>query len=150
MQGAGEGGLALGVDTDVVLDGRTLGKAADSERARARLEALSGRTHSVLSGVVLLGPRRRGGEPIERSGLARSEVSFRELDEATLELYLASGEWQDRAGAYAIQGLGSILVERVEGDLSNVVGLPVRLLLDLAPELLDPAGDSGMPPGVKA
>ena len=60
--------------------------------------------------------------------MARSEVTFRELDQATLETYLASGEWRDRAGAYAIQGLGSILVERVEGDFSNVVGLPVRLL----------------------
>ena len=68
--------------------------------------------------------------------MAATEVTFRELDRATLEAYLASGEWRDRAGAYAIQGLGSILVERVEGDFSNVVGLPVRLLLELAPELL--------------
>ena len=70
--------------------------------------------------------------------MALTEVTFRELDRTTLETYLASGEWRDRAGAYAIQGLGSILVERVEGDFSNVVGLPVRLLLDLAPELLAP------------
>jgi septum formation protein len=69
-------------------------------------------------------------------------VSFRELDRATLELYLASGEWRDRAGAYAIQGLGSILVDRVEGDFSNVVGLPVGLLLSLAPELREAAGHS--------
>jgi septum formation protein len=62
-------------------------------------------------------------------------VTFRELDDATLDLYLAAGEWRDRAGAYAIQGLGSILVDAVRGDFSNVVGLPLPLLLDLAPEL---------------
>jgi septum formation protein len=72
--------------------------------------------------------------------VASTEVTFRELDRTTLETYLASGEWRDRAGAYAIQGLGSILIERTEGDLSNVIGLPVRLLLDLAPELLGPPG----------
>ena len=140
--GAAEGALTLGADTEVVLGGRLLGKAADRAEARQRLEALSGRTHTVLSGVVLYGASRLDAEPAERSGVARSEVTFRELDEATLETYLASGEWRDRAGAYAIQGLGSILIERVEGDFSNVVGLPVTLLLALAPELLGPAGGS--------
>ena len=133
--------LVLGVDTEVVLDGRTMGKAADRGAALARLEALSARTHSVLSGVVVLS-RSGGGAAEERSGVSRSEVTFRDLDAATIERYLASGEWRDRAGAYAIQGLGSILVERVEGDFSNVVGLPLRLLMELAPELLDGAGDS--------
>jgi len=133
---ASEGATALGVDTEVVLDGRLLGKPAGRTEARERLEALGGRTHTVLSGIVLHGPARSGGEPVERSGVALTEVTFRELDRTTLQTYLASGEWQDRAGAYAIQGLGSILVERVEGDFSNVVGLPVRLLLELAPELL--------------
>jgi septum formation protein len=142
LEAAGEGALALGVDTEVILDGRLLGKAADRAEARERLEALAGRTHTVLSGVVIYGAPLPGSERVERSGVARSEVTFRELDEATLETYVASGEWRDRAGAYAIQGLGSILVERVEGDFSNVVGLPVRLLLELAPELLDPAGES--------
>jgi septum formation protein len=140
LRAAGEEGLTLGVDTEVILDGRLLGKAADRAEARERLEALAGRTHTVLSGVVIYGARCSGSERVERSGVARSEVTFRELDEATLETYLASGEWRDRAGAYAIQGLGSILVERVEGDFSNVVGLPVRLLLELAPQLLDAAG----------
>jgi septum formation protein len=128
---AGEGALVLGADTEVLLDGRLLGKAADAGEARERLLALSGRTHEVLGAIVLAGP-----EPgRERAGLARSEVTFRALDDATLGLYLASGEWRDRAGAYAIQGLGSALVERVQGDFSNVVGLSVRLLLELAPEL---------------
>jgi septum formation protein len=125
---AGEGALVLGVDTDVALDGRLLGKAGTEEEARERLEALSGRTHEVLSGVVLLGVD-------ERAGVATSYVTFRAVDDATLAWYLASGEWRDRAGAYAIQGLGSILVEELRGDFSNVVGLPMALLLDLAPEL---------------
>ena len=144
---AGKGALTLGVDTEVILAGRLLGKAIDGTEARRRLEALSGRTHTVLSGLVLYGASSPGEDPAERSGVARSEVTFRELDEATLATYLASGEWRDRAGAYAIQGLGSILIERVEGDFSNVVGLPVTLLLALAPELLDPAGDSAPEPG---
>jgi len=141
LEAAGEGALTLGVDTEVILDGRLLGKAADRAEARERLEALAGRTHTVLSGVVIYGAPLPGSERVERSGVARSEVTFRELDEATLETYVASGEWRDRAGAYAIQGLGSILVERVQGDFSNVVGLPVRLLLELAPELFGAAGE---------
>ncbi len=143
---AGEGPLTLGVDTEVILAGRLLGKASDQTEARRHLEALSGRTHTVLSGLVLYGASPPDAEPAERAGVARSEVTFRELDETTLETYLASGEWRDRAGAYAIQGLGSILIERVEGDFSNVVGLPVTLLLALAPELLGPAGGFGSGP----
>ncbi len=133
LAGAGEGDVAIGVDTDVFLDGRALGKAATEEDARERLLALSGRTHEVLSGIALAawGP---GNEALT-IGVARSLVTFRTLDEATLSAYLASGEWRDRAGAYAIQGLGSTLLERLEGDFSNVVGLPLQLLLDLAPDL---------------
>jgi septum formation protein len=138
VDGVPTGIPVLGVDTEVVLDGRVLGKPGDRAQARRRLEKLSGRTHVVLSGVVVL--PGRGAE--ERSGVSRSEVSFRSLEEATIEMYLNSGEWRDRAGAYAIQGLGSILVDRVEGDLSNVIGLPVRGLLELAPELFVHAGDS--------
>jgi septum formation protein len=132
------GAPVLGADTEVVLEGRALGKAAGPEEARAHLEALAGRTHEVLGGLVLLGRTAAGPEPAERSGVARSRVSFGALDEPTIELYLASGEWRDRAGGYAIQGLGSILVERLEGDFSNVVGLPIGLLIELAPELLSP------------
>ena len=123
--------VVLGADTEVVLDERVLGKAGDEGQARRRLEALSGRDHAVLGAIVLLGPNGA-----ERSGVARSTVTFRELDEPTLALYLASGEWRGRAGAYAIQGLGSILIERLEGDFSNVVGLPVPLFVELAPDLL--------------
>lgn len=131
LAGAGEGEVALGVDTEVVLDGNVLGKATDVDEARDRLLALSGRTHEVLSGVVLAAASGAG----ERAGVARSRVTFRELGQDLLERYLASGEWRDRAGAYAIQGLGSLLIERLEGDFANVVGLPLQLLLELAPEL---------------
>jgi len=132
---AAPGAVVLGADTEVALDGQVLGKPGGEEEARRHLEALSGRTHAVLTGVVLLGPRTAQGEASERSGVARSTVTFRHLDAATLERYVASGEWRGRAGAYAIQGLGSILIDRLEGDFSNVVGLPVPLLLELAPEL---------------
>ena len=125
------GSLVLGADTDVVLDGRVLGKADDEAAARKRLESLSGRTHEVLSGIAMAGPEPGTVE----TALERSLVTFRPLDPGTLDLYLASGEWRDRAGAYAIQGLGSILIERLEGDFSNVVGLPVGALLRMAPEL---------------
>jgi septum formation protein len=126
--GEAKGVVVLGVDTDVAVDGTLLGKAGTEEEARERLELLSGRTHEVLSGVVLLGSG-------ERSGVARSYVTFKRLDEQTLSRYLVSEEWRDRAGAYAIQGLGAILVDELRGDFSNVVGLPLTLLLDLAPEL---------------
>jgi septum formation protein len=161
----GKGDLVLGVDTEVVLDGRLLGKAGNEGEARQRLEALSGRTHEVLGGVVLIGPldtpkgdflRPRltkstldqgarsslPGGVTQRSGIARSRVTFRELEAGLVDMYVASGDWRDRAGAYAVQGLGSALVERADGDLSNVIGLPVNLLLELAPELLDDAGGS--------
>ena len=134
---AADDAVVLAADTEVVLDGSVLGKAGSEEEARSYLETLSGRTHTVLGGVVVLRTAAGEGEEVERSGVAASEVTFRELDEATLDFYLASGEWRDRAGAYAIQGLGSILIERMEGDFSNVVGLPVGLLLELAPELFD-------------
>jgi septum formation protein len=120
----------LGVDTDVALDGRLLGKAADEDGARERLLALSGRTHEVLSGVCLASAQG------ERDGVARTEVRFHRLETSVVDLYLASGEWRDRAGAYAIQGLGSILVAALQGDFSNVVGLPIALLLQLEPNLI--------------
>ena len=127
--------LVLGVDTDVALDGRLLGKPDTPDEARERLEALSGRIHDVLSGVVVLGPDE---DASERSAVARSEVGFRALEPAEVERYVASAEWRDRAGGYAIQGLGSTLVESLHGDLSNVIGLPIPLLLQLAPELAKP------------
>jgi septum formation protein len=134
---AGGGCLALAVDTDVAIDGRLLGKPDDEAGARERLQTLSGRTHEVLSGVVLLDTAIEGEIPVERSAIARTEVTFNALDPETIDLYVASGEWRDRAGAYAVQGLGSVLVAGLQGDFSNVVGLPVALLLQLAPNLLE-------------
>lgn len=130
LAGDEEGTVALGVDTDVVLERRTLGKAETEGDARERLALLSGRTHEVVSGLALVGAGFG-----ERTGLARSQVTFRRLDRQEIERYVESKEWRDRAGAYAIQGLGSILIERLEGDFSNVVGLPLQLLFSLAPEL---------------
>jgi septum formation protein len=124
----------IGCDTDVVLDGVVLGKPADAAEARGYLDRMSGRTHEVLSGLVVL------DADSELSGLERTEVTFRALSAAEKERYVRFGEWEGRSGGYAIQTLGSTLVERLEGSVSNVVGLPVGLLLDLAPALFEPRG----------
>lgn len=120
----------LGVDTLVALEGRIYGKPADRDTARDTLKALGGATHAVFSGLALL---RDGREQI---AVARTEVSFRELRDETIEWYLAKGEWRGRAGGYAIQGAGAALVREIRGDYENVVGLPLATLLDLIPELL--------------
>jgi nucleoside triphosphate pyrophosphatase len=124
-------GVVIACDTDVVLDGRALGKPADEREARRYLDLLSGRAHEVLSGLVVL----EGGE--ERSGIERTTVVFKDLDEAAKEGYVRFGEWRGRSGGYAIQTLGSTLVARLEGSVSNVVGLPVGLLAELAPRLFE-------------
>jgi septum formation protein len=126
------GSTVIAGDTEVILDGRALGQPADEAEAREMLTALSGRRHEVLGGVAVIAAEE------ETVGVEASRVRFRELPEAEIDAYVASGEWHGRAGAYAIQGLGSALVEEVKGDLSNVIGLPVALLLRLAPELLGP------------
>jgi septum formation protein len=127
--------VVLGVDTVVVLDGVIYGKPADAAEARATLERLSGRTHEVVSGIAVVEPAA-GAEPVVRTAHAITRVSFRDLDPATLDWYLATEEWRDRAGGYAIQGRGAALVAGIEGDYFNVVGLPVPALLDLLPGLV--------------
>jgi septum formation protein len=127
---AGAGAVVIGCDTEVVLDGRILGQPATPQEARSYLLMLSGQEHEVLSGLVVAGEDEE-----ERSGVCSSTVTFRQLGENEVERYVDSGEWRDRAGGYALQGLGSTLVARVEGDVANVIGLPVGLLLELAPEL---------------
>jgi nucleoside triphosphate pyrophosphatase len=118
----------LGVDTEVVLDGRVFGKAETVTDAEAMLEALAGRTHEVVSGLCLITP---GWEVVEHEV---TRVTFRPLDARDLAAYISFGEWEGRAGAYAVQGRGAALVERIEGDYLNVVGLPAALLVRLLAE----------------
>lgn len=136
--GAAQGRIVLGVDTAVVLDGKVYGKPRDREDAARMLHELSGRTHTVVSGLCLLG----AGEDVLLHEM--TDVTFRVLPPEEVATYLASDEWEGRAGAYAIQGLGGRLVERIEGDYLNVVGLPGALLVTVlerhAPALLRTAG----------
>jgi septum formation protein len=125
-----EGEPVLGADTEVVLEGRVFGKARDEAEARDFLRQLSGRTHEVWGGLAL----RQAGH--ERTARAVTAVRFRALDGADVDWYLRAGEWRERAGAYAIQGRGAALVEAIEGDYWNVVGLPVAQLVRLAPDLV--------------
>jgi septum formation protein len=134
------GCVTLGVDTTVHLGERIYAKPDDAHDAAAMLAELAGRTHAVLSGLCLLSDR---GERVEH---AETLVTFRAADEDALAAYVASGEWEGRAGGYAIQGLGGRLVERIDGDYLNVVGLPGALLLDVleseTPVLLRLSGTS--------
>ena len=118
--------MVLAGDTVVVLDGQILGKPSDTEDALEMLMALSGRTHTVVSGLALAFPD--GSLP---SGTGSTLVTFSAFDETIARAYVATGEPMDKAGAYGIQGLGSALVEAVQGDYHTVVGLPVPLLLGL-------------------
>jgi nucleoside triphosphate pyrophosphatase len=119
------GELVLGADTTVALDGAILGKPRDEDEARSFLTSLSGRDHEVWSGIALN----------DRAAAVRTAVTFRDIA-GLIDWYLATGEWEGKAGAYAIQGRGAALVERIEGDYSNVVGLPIPALLKLMPDLL--------------
>jgi septum formation protein len=115
----------LGVDTVVVCAGNTLGKPANASEAEEMLEVLSGKTHDVVSGLCLRTP---AWEELHREV---THVTFRSLTPRDVATYIAAGEWEGRAGGYAIQGLGASLVERIEGDYLNVVGLPAALLVRL-------------------
>jgi septum formation protein len=129
----------LGCDTIVVLDGVIYGKPPDAAAARAMLTALGGRAHEVISGIALLLADGRS-EPVERSAVARTRVTFRAIDEELLEWYVGTDEWRGRSGGYAIQGAGEKLAQEIEGEVDNVVGLPVAALLDIYPELLRGTG----------
>ena len=126
-----EGELVLGADTDVALDGEVLGKPRDAAHARELLARLAGRRHEVVGGIAIA---QRG--VITAEDVVVTAVDFRPLDAATLDWYVATGEWEGRAGGYAIQGRGAALVAGISGDYLNVVGLPVARLLDLWPALL--------------
>jgi septum formation protein len=130
--GAGEGEVVLGVDTLVATELDIWGKPPNGAAAAETLRRLSGRTHRVVSAVALL---RATGDV--QAATAITEVTFRPIDDALLEWYVACGEWEGRAGGYAIQGRGAALIERIDGDYLNVVGLPVATLIALWPGLLD-------------
>jgi septum formation protein len=118
----------LAVDTIVLCGGRVLGKPDGAEEAEAMLDFLGGKTHEVVSGLCL---RTRSWEA---TGREATRVTFRPLTARDLAWYVASSEWEGRAGGYAIQGRGAALVERIEGDYLNVVGLPAALLVRLLAE----------------
>lgn len=131
------GELILAADTTVVIDGEILGKPTDREDARRMLRLLSGRVHTVLTGIAL----EDGSAGRRETDVDRSRVRMIDMSEEEIDWYVDSGEPLDRAGAYAIQGLGSLLVEAVEGNYTNVVGLPIpctkRLFARLGYELRD-------------
>jgi len=122
---SGEGpAFVIGADTEVVVDGEVLGKPADLPDARRMLRLLSGRRHEVITGYAVLpaaGPAKARGV----TGVVSTQVEFKKLDDEEIDAYLSTGEPMHKAGAYAIQGVGSFLVRRIRGSHSNVIGLPV-------------------------
>jgi septum formation protein len=124
------GRVVVGADTEVVLEGRIFGKPKDRTEAAAFLRTLSGRTHQVYSAVQVIDGRsgRRA------QGISRTHVTMRELSEREIAAYVRTGEAQDKAGAYAIQGKGRGLVRSIRGPYDNVVGMPMRLLTRLLGE----------------
>jgi len=119
------GDFVLACDTEVAVDGTVFGKPVSDDEAVSMLTRLSGRMHEVLGGLVLRMDNN------ERTAIASTRVYFRDLDPDEIAEYVATGEWEGRAGGYAIQGKGAALVERINGDFWNVVGLPVPELLRL-------------------
>ncbi len=119
----------LGADTIVVIDNEVLGKPVDAADARRMLGLLSGRAHTVMTAVCLVNPAAGSGRV--QTSVARTTVEFAPLSHAEIAWYVASGEPADKAGAYAVQGLASRFVTRIDGSYSNVVGLPVALVVDL-------------------
>ena len=130
------GGLVLGADTIVVIDGRTLGKPSDPQDATRMLRLLSGRTHQVHTGICLV----RAPDSIEALKHETTLVTFRELDEEEIRQYVESGEPSGKAGAYAIQGLASKFVTRISGCYSNVVGLPIALVYEILKPVTEEEG----------
>lgn len=119
------GGTVVGADTIVVLKDRILGKPKNEEEGRKMLRELSGKVHKVVTGYCIIHKGK------EITGYVVTEVKFRELSEEEIEWYLSTGEPLDKAGAYGIQGKGGILVEWIKGDYYNVVGFPMRIILEL-------------------
>ena len=128
------GDMIIAADTVVYLDGEILGKPRDKEDAFRMLKRLSGRAHEVYTGVTVLADGGRTSE------YERTLVYFRELSDREIHAYIATGEPMDKAGAYGAQGLGSLLVERIDGDFFNVMGLPLcrlsKILSGMGVELI--------------
>lgn len=130
----------IGADTMVVLDGKIYGKPRSAEAAQATLRALSGKTHQVITGVSVWRVLYGGPDDVQmgrRNFNVKSEVTFRDLTDEEIAAYVRTGESRDKAGAYGIQGEGAKLVASYEGDYDNIVGLPVKALLELFPDLLE-------------
>jgi septum formation protein len=121
-------GLVLGADTVVLVDEEILGQPSDAEDARRMLKLLSGRWHEVLTGVALL----CAGENRSVVDHEKTRVRFAEMSVAEIDWYVATGEPMDKAGAYAVQGSAALFIEEIQGDYFNIVGLPVRLVYELA------------------
>lgn len=122
-----EHGLVLGADTTVVIDHQILGQPVDDDDARRMLQLLNGKWHEVLTGVALV---RVGGE--SRVEYETTRVRFAEMSEREIDWYVSTGEPRGKAGAYGIQGAAGLFIEEIEGDYFNIVGLPIRLVYELA------------------
>jgi len=138
----------LGADTIVVVDNEVLGKPNDGEQARRMLRILSGREHTVMTGICLINPAAASGRA--QTNIARTKVAFTALTDEEIEWYVATGEPAGHAGAYAIHGLALRFVTRIEGSYSNVLGLPIESVYDLCKRvglltLKDASGDSPFP-----
>jgi septum formation protein len=127
------GAWVLAADTTVTIDGAILGKAATPAEAAAMLRRLSGRVHQVMTGFTIEGGGRR------RDEIVISDVAMIELDDATLDDYVASGDWRGKAGAYALQGIAAALVREVRGSVTNVIGLPLAEVIAALRDLGGPA-----------
>ena len=126
--------FVLGADTIVIVDSQILGKPRDAGDAARMLRLLSGRTHQVTTGVCLVGPDRKGRISLEETRSETTLVTMSELSDDDIQSYVATGEPLDKAGAYAIQGIASRWISRIEGDYFNVVGLPVSLVYRMLQE----------------
>ena len=130
--------VVLAADTVVALEGAILDKPADAAQARASIGSLAGRTHEVFGGIVLAGPGKQW-----REASRVSRVAFRPLGPSEVDEYVATGEWEGRAGGYAVQLSGSALVESLEGDAENVIGLSSEAVAGLVQGLVPPGRGSG-------
>lgn len=128
-----ENAIVIGSDTIVVLDGQVLGKPANAEEAAGMLRRLSGRQHDVYTGLACIGVPEQPARTL--SGYRSASVTMRAISDSEIAAYIATGEPMDKAGSYAVQGLGAVFVERIEGDYHAIVGLPVALLYHMLARL---------------